>query len=229
MSPMPYYVSPEQLMKDRADYARKGIARGRSIIAIECADGIMLVAENPSSSLHKISELYDRVAFCAVGKYNEFENLRIAGVRLADMRGYVYGREDVTAKAIANAYAQALGTIFTQEMKPYEVELLVAQLGADQTSDELYHVLYDGSLTDEQGFVAMGGQAEALTTTLTQQYRDGVTFDDALRLGTQALASTDSAKTLATQNLEVAVLDRSRPRRAFRRLSDADVARTLGG
>jgi proteasome alpha subunit len=229
MSPMPYYVSPEQLMKDRADYARKGIARGRSIVAVECADGIMIVAENPSSTLHKISELYDRVAFCAVGKYNEFENLRIAGVRLADLRGYTYGREDVTAKSIANAYAQALGSIFTQEMKPYEVELLVAQLGADQSTDELYHILYDGSVTDEQGFVAMGGQADACSSQLAQEYREGLGFDEALRLGTKTLAGSDPGRTLEPANLEVAVLDRSRPRRAFRRFSDTDVARILGG
>ena len=228
MSPMPYYVSPEQLMKDRADYARKGIARGKSILGIEGADGIMLVAENPSSTLHKISELYDHVAFCAVGKYNEFENLRIAGVRLADMRGYVYGREDVTAKSIANAYAQALGNIFTQEMKPYEVELLVTQLGNDQASDELYHISYDGTVYDRQGFVAMGGQAEALVTTLNEQYREGMGFDDSLRLGIQALAASDPARPLQAENLEVAVLDRARPRRAFRRLSDADVSRILG-
>jgi proteasome alpha subunit len=229
MSPMPYYVSPEQLMKDRADYARKGIARGKSTLAIECADGIMLVAENPSTTLHKISELYDRVAFCAVGKYNEFENLRIAGVRLADMRGFVYGREDVTAKSIANAYAQALGTIFTQEMKPYEVELLVAQLGADQATDELYHILYDGTVYDRQGFVAMGGQAEALVAALNDQYHAGMGFDDAVRLGMQALAATDPSRPLTAENVEVAALDRSRPRRAFRRLADADVARALGG
>jgi len=229
MSPMPYYVSPEQLMKDRADYARKGISRGKSIVAIECADGIIFVAENPSSTLHKVSELYDRVAFCAVGKYNEFENLRIAGVRLADMRGYMYGREDVTAKAIANAYAQALGSIFTQEMKPFEVELLVAQLGEDQATDELYHVLYDGSVSDEQGFVAMGGQAEALSTALTTSYQSGMGFDDALRLGAQALGASDATRNLPPQNLEVAVLDRSRARRSFRRVADADVTRILGG
>ena len=229
MSPMPYYVSPEQLMKDRADFARKGIARGRSILGIECADGIMLVAENPSSTLRKISELYDRVAFCAVGKYNEFENLRIAGVRLADMRGFVYGREDVTAKSIANAYAQALGTIFTQEMKPYEVELLVAQLGEDQATDELYHILYDGSVTDEQGFVAMGGQADQLAASFTEIYRDGVSFDDALRMGMQALNATEPSRTITADNLEVAVLDRKKLRRSFRRITDADVTRILGG
>jgi proteasome alpha subunit len=228
MSPMPYYVSPEQLMKDRADFARKGISRGKSIVAIECAGGIVFVAENPSSTLHKVSELYDRVAFCAVGKYNEFENLRIAGVRLADMRGYVYGREDVTAKAIANAYAQALGTIFTQEMKPYEVELLVANLGTDQSTDELFHILYDGSVTDEQGFVAMGGHADALNAALQQQYEEGISFDDALKLGTQALAASDTTRPLEAHNLEVAVLDRARPRRAFRRLGDDDVSRVLG-
>jgi proteasome alpha subunit len=229
MSPMPYYVSPDQLMKDRADYARKGIARGRSILAIEGSDGIMFVAENPSSTLHKVSELYDRVAFCAVGKYNEFENLRIAGVRLADMRGYVYGREDVTAKAIANAYAQALGTIFTQEMKPFEVELLVAQLSDDQHNDELFHVLYDGSVTDEQGFVAMGGQAEALSTAMSSEYREGMNFEDSLKLGAKALNASDTSRTLDPANLEVAMLDRSRPRRTFRRLEDAEVQRILDG
>jgi proteasome alpha subunit len=229
MSPMPYYVSPEQLMKDRADYARKGIARGRSIIAIECADGIIFVAENPSATLHKISELYDRVAFCAVGKYNEFENLRIAGVRLADLRGYTYGREDVTARAIANAYAQALGTIFTQEMKPYEVELLVAQVGENQPADELYHVSYDGTVSDEQGFVAMGGQPEPLATALGAEYQDSIGFEEALRLGVKALAASDPARTLQADNLEVAALDRSKHRRTFRRFADPEVERILAG
>jgi proteasome alpha subunit len=227
MSPMPYYVSPEQMMKDRADYARKGIARGRSLIAIECAPGIVLAAENPSLTLHKISELYDRIAFAAVGKYNEFENFRIAGVRLADLRGYSYGREDVTGKAVANAYAQALGTIFTQEMKPYEVELLVAQVGESQPMDELYRILYDGSISDEQGFVAIGGQAEALTTILREKYSPDMDFAASMKLAASALEAADPNRSLEAAKLEVAVLDRSRARRAFRRVAPAELTSIL--
>jgi proteasome alpha subunit len=229
MSPLPYYVSPEQMMKDRADYARKGIARGRSLIAVECADGILIAAENPSLTLHKISEIYDRIAFAAVGKYNEFENFRIAGVRLADLRGYSYGREDVTAKAVANAYAQALGTIFTQEMKPYEVELLVAQVGESTEADELYRILYDGSVSDEQGFVAIGGQAEALNQTLLSGYDATTGFTDALKLAANALREAGGEqRELDATKLEVAVLERSRPRRAFRRIATSELATMLG-
>src|SRR5437867_10113829 len=152
------YVPPEQLIKDRSDYARKGIARGRSVVALEYADGLLFLAENPSATLHKISEIYDRIAFAGVGKYSEFEDLRIAGVRLADLRGYSYGREDVTAKTIANAYSQALSGIFTQQMKPYEVELLVGQVGDNPAENELFHILFVGSVAGEQGFVAMGGR-----------------------------------------------------------------------
>ena len=159
--PLPYYVSPEQMMKDKAEYARKGIARGRSMIALEYRDGILLVAENPSTLLHKISEIYDRIAFAGVGKYNEFENLRIAGVRHADLKGYSYHREDVTAKALANAYSQALGNIFTEGIKPFEVEVLVAEVGDGQNGkNEMYHILYDGYMEDERQYAAMGGQAE---------------------------------------------------------------------
>ena len=225
--PMPYYVSPEQMMKDRADYARKGIARGKSIVAVECEPGILIVAENPSETLHKISEIYDRIAFAAVGKYNEFENFRIAGVRLADLRGYSYGREDVTAKSVANAYAQALGGIFTQEMKPFEIEILVAQVGDTPDGDEMYRVLYDGSLQDEQGVVAMGGHADALMQSLGAGYRTGMDQGAALRLGGQALAAADPERPLRAEGLEVAILDRSRPRRAFRRLSDPEVEQIL--
>src|SRR4029079_2189162 len=157
------YVAPEQLTKDRSEYARKGIARGKSVIAVEYADGILFLAENPSVTLHKVSEIYDRIAFAGVGKYSEFEDLRIAGIRLADLRGYSYGREDVTAKALANAYSQSLSAIFTQQMKPYEVELLVAQVGDTPEENEIFHVLYDGSVTDEQGFVGIGGSSEELT------------------------------------------------------------------
>ena len=169
MSFMPY-VSPDQLMKDRSEYAHKGIARGRSVIGLEIADGLLFIAENPSSTLHKISEIYDRIAFAGVGKYSEFEDLRIAGIRLADLRGYSYGREDVKARDLANAYSQALSTIFTQQMKPYEVEILVGEVNGEVDGTSIYHVLFDGSVTDEHGFVAIGGHADELTEELKERY-----------------------------------------------------------
>ncbi|TWE12771.1 proteasome subunit alpha [Rudaeicoccus suwonensis] len=219
---MPFYVSPEQLMKDRADYARKGIARGRAVIVVAYDRGIAFVAENPSRALHKVSEIYDRIAFAAVGKYNEFENLRVAGVRYADLRGYSYDRSDVTARGLANAYAQTLGTVFTQESKPYEVEIVVAQVGADQESDQIYRLTYDGSVADERGFVAMGGGADRISTGLDEQWRVGLDLGEVLRLAVALLAvdpQGEETRTLGADQLEVAVLDRSRPRRTFRRVN----------
>jgi len=221
--PLPYYVSPEQMMKDRAEYARKGIARGRSMIALEYQDGILLLAENPSTLLHKISEIYDRIAFAGVGKYNEFENLRIAGVRHADIKGYSYDREDVTAKALANAYSQALGNIFTEGIKPFEVEVLVAEVGDGRNGkNEMYHILYDGTIEDELNYAAMGGQAEEIRRFLKDHYRDGMAVAEAIQLGVRALTVTQN-KTLTERDLEVAVLDRNRERRKFRRIADAEL------
>src|SRR5437867_8747687 len=216
--PLPYYVSPEQMMKDKAEYARKGISRGRSMVALEYGDGVLLVAENPSTLLHKISEIYDRIAFCGVGKYNEFENLRIAGVRHADLKGYAYHREDVTAKALANAYSQALGNIFTEGIKPFEVEVLVVEV-TDKTDEknELYHILYDGTIEDERNYAAMGGQAEEIRRFLKDHYKDGMTLDEALQLGVRALNVTQN-KSLTERDLEVAVLARTKTRRKFRRI-----------
>src|SRR6478735_2788029 len=159
---MPFYVSPEQLMKDRADFARKGIARGRSLVALECQPGVLIVADNPSRTLSKVSEIYDRIAFAAVGLYSEYQLLRIAGVRMADLKGFSYSREDVSAKELANAYSQTLHQIFTHEMKPYEVELLVAQVGGDPDHDAMYHILYDGVVMDEQDHAVLGGNAESI-------------------------------------------------------------------
>ena len=222
------YVPPEQLTKDRSEYARKGIARGRSVAAIEYQDGILFLAENPSATLHKISEIYDRIGFAGVGRYSEFEDLRIAGVRLADLRGYAYGREDVTAKTIANAYAQALSTIFTQQMKPYEVEILVGQVGDRPEENELFHILFDGSVTDEQGCVAMGGQWEALSTRIREAYREGLSQNEAVQLAVRALSEVEDRPVEAV-NVEAAVLDRTRGRRKFRRLVDQEVAGILPG
>ncbi len=217
------YVPPEQLMKDRSEYARKGISRGKSVLAMEYADGILFIAENPSATLHKISELYDRLAFAGVGKYSEFDSLRIAGIQLADVRGYSYGREDVTAKTLANAYSQALSAIFTQQMKPYEVEILVAEVGETSEANELFHILFDGSVGDETGFVAMGGRTEELTTFLKDRYAADLSLADGLRLGVEAL-STVEERTVEPEHLEAAVLDRTRARRKFRRLSDEEIA-----
>lgn len=231
-----FYVSPEQLMKDRADFARKGIARGRSVVVISCADGIALVAENPSPSLHKVGEIYDKIAFAAVGKYNEFESLRQAGVRYADVRGYSYDREDVTARGLASVYAQSLGAVFTAEQKPFEVELAVAEVGATQEEDHLYRLTFDGSIADEHSFVVMGGQADKVSSAIEGGWRSTLSFSEAVRLALTGLAPApdidEQAKGLPARALEVAVLDRQSEssrgsRRAFRRLNDADITALL--
>jgi len=220
---MPFYVSPEQLMKDRADYARKGISRGRSVVVLQYEGGVLFATENPSRALHKVSEIYDRIAFAAVGKYNEFENLRVAGVRYADLRGYSYDRVDVTARGLANAYAQTLGTVFTTESKPLEVELVVVEVGTEPAGDQIYRLSYDGSVADEHGWVVMGGQAERLASLLGDGWRAAMSLQDALALAVRVLGAPadDGAKqrTLDATALEVAVLERARTRRAFRRLA----------
>jgi proteasome alpha subunit len=227
---MPFYVSPEQQMKDRADYARRNIARGRPVITLVYDGGIAFVAENPSRALHKMSEIYDRIAFAAVGKYNEFENLRVGGVRYADLRGYSYDRSDVTARGLANVYAQTLGSVFTTETKPFEVEIVVAEVGSTAEQDQVFRLTYDGSVTEEHGFVAMGGQAEQLTGGLQERWQPGMTLANTLILAVELLARDPAGgapRTLAPAQLEVAVLDRQRPRRAFRRLGGQLLERLL--
>ncbi|WP_370963420.1 proteasome subunit alpha [Amycolatopsis sp. cg9] len=239
---MPLYASPEQLMRERSELARKGIARGRSVVVLKYAGGVLFVAENPSATLHKVSEIYDRIGFAAVGRYSEFENLRVAGIRHADLKGYQYDRRDVSARALANAYAATLGSIFTEQLKPFEVEVCVAEVGASSAEDQLYRLTYDGSIFDEPQYVVMGGQNEKIATKLKETFEDGLDLQGALSVAVAALrtpsqpatttssssSSSASSSTAAAANgngeadpikLEVAVLDRDRPRRAFRRLT----------
>ncbi len=226
----PFYVSPEQLMKDRADYVRKNIARGGSVAVLNYDSGILFVAENRSRVLHKISEIYDRVGFAAAGKYNEFENLRQAGVRLADTRGYLYDRRDVSALGLANAYAQTLGTIFSEAGgKPYEVELIIAEVGDRPEQDQIYRLTYDGSVADAHGFVVIGGAAEEVSRVLEGSYTEGAHLGAALRTAVAALGRDGTeTRELSPTQLEVAVLDRGRKRdRKFRRLVGAQLARLL--
>ena len=227
----PFYVSPEQLMKDRADFARKGIARGRSLVALQYVDGVLLVTENPSQALHKVSELYDRLAFAAVGRYNEFENLRIAGVRLADMRGYAYDRRDVTGRGLANAYAQTLGTIFSSGgEKPYEVEIFVAEIGDSAAEDQIYRLTYEGRVADEHGFAVMGGDADTVGAYLTEHYTAGADLATTLSVAVAALGHTSAEdRVIPVEDLEVAVLDRTRvQQRKFARILPARLADLLG-
>jgi proteasome alpha subunit len=222
---MPFYVAPEQVMKDRADYARKGIARGRSAVAVLYTDGILIAAENSSATLHKVSEIYDRIAFAGVGKYNEFDQLRIAGVRHADLKGYQYSREDVDARSLANAYAQMLGQIFTHEMKPMEVEILVAEVGLGPGDDQVFHILYDGSVVDEDTYSVIGGDAEAIGARLEAAFHPGLDLAGALTAAVSALGGPD--RTLTAGELEVAVLSRANGRRAFRRIEDDELVALL--
>jgi proteasome alpha subunit len=221
---MPFYASAEQIMRDRSEFARKGIARGRGVVVLTYAEGVLFVTENASSALHKVSEIYDRIGFAGVGKYNEYENLRVAGIRLADLRGYSYDRRDVTARALANAYAQTLGTIFTEQQKPYEVEICVAEVGEVADGDQIYRLTYDGTIVDEPDFMVMGGQAEAITTEVRRDFERGLGLSAALGVAVRALATAggsnaETARTLPASQLEVGVLDRTRGKRKFRRIN----------
>ena len=223
---MPFYVAPEQMMKDRADYARKGIARGRALVAVQFNDGILLVAENPSNMLRKISEIYDRIAFAGVGKYNEFDQLRRFGVRNADVKGYSYSRDDVEARSLANDYAQILGQTFTHEVKPLEVEILIAEVGLTPAEDQLFHILYDGTLVDEKGMSVLGGDADAITERLATTW--SATDDLATALAKCAAALAGPDRRIVSDDTEVAVLSRSNGRRCFARVDDDRVRSVLG-
>jgi proteasome alpha subunit len=228
---MPFYASAEQIMRDRSEYARKGISRGRSAIVLSYADGVLFVAEN-LTSLRKTSEIYDRIGFAAVGRYNEFETLRSGGVRMADTRGYSYDRRDVTGRWLANAYAQTLGALFTDQTKPFEVEICIAEVGDSPATDELYRITYDGSVGDEHGYVAMGGQAEAISNVLKEEHRETMGLAEALGLAVKALGSVGgengAPRQLTDKQLEVAVLDRDREGRAFRRVTGNALIALLG-
>jgi proteasome alpha subunit len=223
---MPFYVSPEQMMKDRADYARKGIARGRALVALQTPSCIVIVAENPSTTLRKVSEIYDRIAFAGVGKYNEFDQLRVAGVRAAELRGYQYSRNDVDARSLANQYAQVLGDVFsTSGPKPLEVELLVAEVGDTPQNDRLFHILYDGTLLDESRFCVLGGDAEGIAKRLEASYRDDLDLASAIKVAVAAL--TGPERSLDAADLEIATLTRNGRRRSFSRIADEAVAAAL--
>jgi proteasome alpha subunit len=219
---VPFYIAPEQLVRDKAEFARKGIARGRSIVAIEYASGILLLAENPSRALHKISEVYDRIAFAGVGKYNEFETLRKAGIRRADLMGYMYSRDDVTAMGLATAFSETLGSIFSHELKPFEVEVLVAEIGEGGDENHLFRVTYDGTLNDEDGVAAIGGKADALAEAVRASWRADLTLTDAIAAGSAAF---EQAEGRPSEGWEAAVLDRANGRRTFRRLSEDELGR----
>ncbi|HET9732910.1 MAG TPA: proteasome subunit alpha [Acidimicrobiales bacterium] len=222
---MPFYVNPEQVMRDKADYARKNIARGRPLVGLKYADGIVIVAENASRSLHKVSEIYDRIAFAGVGLYNEFEQMRVAGVRHADTKGYAYSREDVDARALANVYGQYLHHVFTHELKPMEVEILVAEVGASGEEDRLFHIAYDGVVMDDDRCSVLGGDAESVAERLDPSWEENLSLEEAVRRAVAALAGPD--REIGADALEVAYLSRTNGRRAFRRLQAEDLAAVL--
>lgn len=217
---IPFYVAPEQLVRDKAEFARKGIARGRSIVAVDYADGVLLLAENPSTALHKISEVYDRIAFAGVGKYNEFETLRKAGIRQADLMGYLYSRHDVTAMGLATAFAQTLGMIFTRDPKPYEVEVLIAEISEDGGEHRLFRVTYDGTLLDERRFVAIGGKSDDLSEALGELWHENMSLQEAFDAGAEAFRRAEGRE---PEGWEIAVLDQTNGRRAFRRIDPAEL------
>jgi proteasome alpha subunit len=225
---VPYYVSPEQLYQDRAEYARKGIARGRPIVALDCADGIVMAAENRSAGLRKIAEIYDRISFAAVGKFDEYETLRKHGVRSADLQGFSYSREDVVAANLANEYSTILGTIFTREMKPYEVEILVCEV--NEESNVYFQILFDGTITDQECCASIGGDRDELQKVLKEGWKEGLSRSEALKLGCTALTQKgNGSATLDESSLEVAILDREREGRKFKRLGRDEIRELLSG
>jgi len=215
----PFYVSPEQWYQDKAEYARKGIARGRPIVALEYDTGIVMMAENRSATLRKISEIYDRIAFGGVGKLDEYETLRKSGVRYADMRGYSFSREDVAGKSLANEYSNVLGSVFTREMKPLEVEILVVEI--KEKGSALYQIRYDGSMSDMTHWATIGGDSDKLGDVIRGGWKAGIPLKDAAKLARRALAGSGigaAIDDLDEKSLEIAILDRTRIGRTFRRV-----------
>jgi proteasome alpha subunit len=222
----PYYVAPEQLVQDKAEFARKGIAKGKSIVSMEYNDGLMMVAGNTSSSLNKISEIYDNIAFSGVGKYSEFENLRRAGIRYADLKGYTYSREDVTVKSLANAYSETVGNIFVRDVKPLEVEILVLEVGSSTDKNIIYRIQFDGAISDQRDFAVIGGQADRIETFLKSSYKEWLSIKEALQLSVKGLETAED-NSISPDNLEVAVLDRNRERRKFTRFTIQEISSML--
>jgi proteasome alpha subunit len=214
----PFYVPPEQLVKDRADFARKGISRGRPIVVLQIESGILLIGENSSPSLRKIGEVYDRIAFAGVGRFNEFETLRVAGIRYADLKGYSYARSDVTGKGLANAYSQTLGQIFSHEIKPYEVEIIVAEVGDDLASDKVFRIQFDGTLRDAQGLVVLGAGEESISEAVAAAMTDGMSLDEGVQIATTAIETAEDRE-IDISGWETGFLDREGDRRVFRRLT----------
>lgn len=225
---MPFYVPPEQLVKDRAEFAKRGIARGRSMVAMVYGAGVLLIGENPNGSLHKLGEIYDRIAFAGVGRFNEFETLRVAGIRYADLKGYSYGRGDVTAKGLANAYSQTLGQIFTHEVKPYEVEVIVAEVGDTAGDTQLFRIQFDGTLLSQRDFAAIGGKDEELAEKLAEAVDEGMDLAAAISAAASAIETVEE-RSIGVDDWEAAVLDRSLDRRTFRRVDASEIAAARGG
>lgn len=223
----PFYVSPDQIMQDKAEYARKGIAKGKSIVAMEYAGGLLLMAENPSASLNKISEIYDRIAFAGVGKYSEFETLRKIGIRYADIVGYASSRHDVTTKSLAKEYSDIIGTVFTRDPKPLEVEILVVEVGTAPAANQMYHVSFDGSISDRQRFAVIGGQAERIGSYLQEHYAANLSLPAALLLSHRSVMASYERPPEEASALEVGVLDRQRAGRKFYRMTSAEVAEAM--
>ena len=223
----PFYVSPEQWYTEKAEFARKGISRGKPIAALDYDDGIVIMAENRSAGLKKISEIYDRIGFAAVGKFDEYENLRKSGVRYADLRGFSFSREDVAAANLANEYSTVLGTIFTREMKPFEVEILVCEVNENE-DNTYFRILFDGFISDQRNYTAIGGDAEQLNEALGKSWREGMSLQEAVRLGSEVLGSANGGGSLEGKKLEIAVLDRKREGRKFNRLGDDETQELLG-
>jgi proteasome alpha subunit len=218
----PFYVNPEQMTQDKAEFARKGIARGKAIVTMEFDSGILMVAENPLR-LQKLGEIYDRIGFAGVGKFSEFDRLRKMGVQWADVEGYRFSRDDVRAKALANLYSQVLGDEFTRSIKPFEVEIVVAEVGDDDLAgherNALYKVGFDGTIQDQEGFCAIGGSVDSLQAHLSSNYQGGLSLRDAVRLGRETLQRAENGQPdLGAEKLEVSVLDRAGAGRRFRRL-----------
>ncbi|HEX6361173.1 proteasome subunit alpha [Actinophytocola sp.] len=229
---MPLYASPEQLMRDRSEYARKGIARGRSVVALKYAGGVLFVADNPSATLHKVSEIYHRIGFAATGRYSEFDGLRRGGIRHVDLWGLANDPRDVSARLLVNVYAQTLASVFADQLKPYEVELCIGEVGATPEADRLYRLTYDGSIVDEPSYLVMGGQTEPVSNKMKETYEEGMSLEAALGFAVAALSAGSAGSASGNGDngvgkLEVAVLDRARPKRAFRRIEGAALTALL--
>ena len=239
-----------EAIRNRREYLEDQLRGASPVVGLAYADGVLMLTTTPGP--RKLFEVYNDIAFAAIGHPADLEKLRKAVIDIAHLEAFNLSASDVSLQRLVHlGLGPLMKNAFDEILRsPYIARAMVAELDPANPAERFYTIEADGSFASAGDAAAVAGTRqgeEAIVARLADLVPAALSLPAALRRAVEAwglgalLADREEegepgeaegraflAKAARERRFQAAVLDRTLPTRTkFRLLPDASLAEAL--